>query len=87
VTTVVPSTLGASLAPTTPLATTLPVVTTSTLALGLTTSTTQLGDEARKLLKEIEYMSIQTKEINKLKEQITNLGDAKKLAQIMQIMK
>lgn len=73
VTTIVPSTLVASLAPTTPLATTLPTSTTSTLA------TTQLGDEASKLVKAMEDMSIQTTEINKIKEKITSLENDSKL--------
>lgn len=64
VTTAVPSTLAASLPPTTPMATTLPASTMSTSATGST------GDEASKLVKAMEDMSIQTTEMNKLKEKV-----------------
>jgi len=82
-TTAVPSTLATSLAPTAPLATTLPAATTSTSATSLTTVAAQPGDEARKLVKAMEYMSIQTIEINKLKEKITSLENDNRLNQIM----
>ena len=68
VTIVVPSTLAASLAPTAPLATALPTATASTSAIGSTTATAQPSDEASKMVKEMEDMSIQTTEINRLKE-------------------
>ncbi|MCY6524905.1 hypothetical protein, partial [Actinobacillus pleuropneumoniae] len=76
-------TLAASLAPTTPPTTTLPAATTSTSATGSTTATSQPGDEASKLVKAMEYMSIQTTKINKLKEKITILENDNKLSQIM----
>jgi len=60
--------LATSLAPTTPLATTLPAATTTTLAIGSTTVATHPSDEASKLVKAIEDMSIKTIEINILKE-------------------
>jgi len=80
VTTTVSSTLETSLAPTSPLATTLPTVTTSTSATGSTTVATHKSDVASKLVKAVEDMSIQTTEINKLKEKITSVEDEKKLA-------
>lgn len=83
VTTVVPSTLVASLAPTAPVATTIPTGSTTTPATGSTITTTHPSDEASKLIKAIEDMSIQTTEINRLKEQIKSLEDEKKLTQIM----
>ena len=63
-----PSTLAASLAPTAPLATTLPAATTTTSAIGSTTAAAQPSDEARKLVKAMEDMSIQISKINSLKE-------------------
>lgn len=77
VTTVVPSTLAASLAPTAPMATVQPVSTESTLAAGTS------GDEAAKLVKAMEEMSIQTTEMNKLKEKVTSLDTDYNLAKIM----
>ena len=67
VTTTVPSTSEAALAPTAPLATTLPAATTSTSTTGSTTTTTQPGDEASKLVKAMEDMSIKTTQMSKLK--------------------
>jgi len=61
VTIAVPSTLAASLAHTAPLTTSLPSVTSST------TVATQPSDEASKLVKAMEDMSIQTTKINRLK--------------------
>ena len=40
-------------------------------------------DEVRKLIKAMQDMSIQTTEINRLKEQVKNLEDEKKLAQVI----
>jgi len=74
--------LAASLAPTTPLATTLPTASATTSATG-STATTHPSDEASKLVKAMEYMSIQTIEINRLKEDMKSVEDEKKLAQIM----
>jgi len=68
VTIAVPSTLEASLAPTAPLATKLPAATTTTSATYSTTKTTHPKDEASKLVKTMEDMSIQTTEVNRLKE-------------------
>ena len=78
-TTVVPSTLAESLAPIPLMATTLPA---STSATGSTTSA-QPGDEASRLVKAMKDMSIQTTEMNKLKEKVTSLETNYKLAQIM----
>ena len=58
VTTIVPSTLVVSLAPTAPLATTLPAKTTCTLGIVSTTTTNKSSDEVRKLIKVMEDMSI-----------------------------
>ena len=77
VTTPIPSTWVGSLAPTAPMATTLPASTPSTSATGW------IGDEASKLVKEMENMSIQTTEMNKLKEKVTSLEIDYKLAQII----
>ena len=79
----IPCTLATSLAPTAPLATTLIAATTSTSATGSTTTAAQPSDEARKLVKAMEDMSIQTIEINKIKEKIKSLENENKLAQIM----
>jgi len=46
---------------------------TSTSAIGSKTTTTHPSDEASKLVKSMEDMSIQTNEINRLKEQIKSL--------------
>lgn len=73
----VPSTLAASLAPTMPMATTQPVSTKSTLVVGT------LGEEVERLVKAMEEMSIQTIEMNKLKEKVTILETDYKLAKIM----
>ena len=67
----------ASLAPTTPMTTAQPVSTTSTSAIG------RLGDEAAKLVKSMEEMSVQTTYMNKLKEKVTSLETDYKLAKIM----
>lgn len=83
VTTTIPSTLVASLVPTAPLATTLPTAISSTSVIGSTTTVAQPSDEASKLVKAMEDMSIQTIEINRLNEHIRSLKDEKKLAQIM----
>jgi len=67
-TTVVPSTLVATSAPKTPLVTTFPITIAASTS---TTSTTAIGtatDEVAKLVHAIEEMSIQTNEINRLKE-------------------
>ena len=69
----------ASLAPTAPVDTTLPIAS----ATGSTTAAAHPSDEASKLVKAMQYMSIHTTEINRLKEQIKSLEDEKKLAQIM----
>jgi len=68
VTTVVPSTLVSSLSPIATLATTFPTASTTTLAIGSTTLATHRSDKASKLVKTMEDMSIQTTEINRLKE-------------------
>ena len=58
VTTIVPSTLAASLAPIAPLSIALPAATVSPPAIGSTSVAAQPGDEASKLVKEMEDMSI-----------------------------
>ena len=60
--------------------TTIPIVSTSTKT--STILTTHPTDEANILIKEMEDMSIQTTEINKLKEQVKSLEDEKKLAAV-----
>lgn len=75
--TTVPSTLKASLAPTAPPATSLPVTTEST-----TTSTS--GEDADKLVKAMNEMSIQATEMNRLREKMASLETNYKIAQIMQ---
>jgi len=77
ITTVVPSTLVASLAPIAPMATTLLVSTTSTSSTGTS------GEEAGKLVKAMEEMSIQTTYMDKLQEKVTSLETNYKLAKIM----
>jgi len=73
VTTIVPSTLVASLATIAPVAIALPAASATTSAIGSTIAATHPSDEASKLIKAMEYVSIQTNEINKLKEQIKSL--------------
>ena len=82
VTIIVPSTLVEELAPKVPLATTVPVTSSTTSAIESSTIEVHKFDEARKLVKSMEDMSIQKNEINRFKEKIKNLEDAKKLAQI-----
>ena len=55
----------------------------TTSAINSTTTATHPSDEAGKLIKAMQDMSIQTNEINRLKEQIKSLEDEKKLVQIM----
>ena len=73
----------ASLAPISPLDTTLPAATTSTSATGSATIAAQPSDEARKFVKAMEDMSIQSTKINKLKQKITSLKNENELAQIV----
>lgn len=78
VTTTVPSTSSD------PLPTTLTVTTSTTTS--TTDSTTTIihpSDEADKLIKAMQHISIHTNKINRLKEQIKSLEDEKKLVQIM----
>lgn len=74
VTTIIPSILVASLASTTPMAT---LVQTTTSTIGST------GDETNRTVKAMEEISIQTTEMNKLKEKVTSLETDYKLSQIM----
>lgn len=83
VTTTIPSTLAASGATTVPTATTLPTTSTTTLVTESSIAATHPSDEASKLIKSMQDMSIQTNEINRLKDQIKSLEDEKKLAQNM----
>ena len=81
VTTVVPSTLAAALAPMLPPATALPVIgTTSSTGISISTETTT--EKTTKLIKAMEEMSIQANELKKLREQVTSLETNCKLAQI-----
>jgi len=82
VTTVVPSTLAKKLAPTVTLATALPATTPSTSATGSTT-TDSTSEEANKLAKAREEMSLKANEIRKLEEKVNSLEIDCKLAQIM----
>ena len=66
VTIIVPSTLAESLAPTVPMATTLLETSSTTSTTQSSTTTTQHTDEASKLVKAMQDMSIQTNEINRL---------------------
>ena len=76
VTTIVPSTLAASLAPTAPPTTTLPITTEST-----TIASTSI-EQAAELVKSIEDMSIQAIELKRFKEKVESLETDCKLAQI-----
>ena len=73
ISTVVPSTLAASLAPTAPPATTLPITTESKTT---GTSTEKIAE----LVKAMEDMSIQTTELKMLKEKVKSLETDCKLA-------
>ena len=79
VTTTISSTLAVSAATTVPVATILP----TTLVTESSTATAHPSDEAGTLIKYTQDMSIQTNEINRLKDQIKSLEDEKKLVQIM----
>ena len=70
VTTVVPSTLVEYLAPKVPLATVVPVTSSTTTATESSSTTTNPTDEANKLVKAMEDMSLWTSEINRLKKRI-----------------
>lgn len=76
--TIVPSTLAASLAPTAPLATALPITIESTTSAGTSTK------KATELIKVMEEMSIQATKLKKLKEKVASLETDCKLAQIHQ---
>ena len=82
VTTVMPSTLSEELAPKFPLATVVPVTSSTTSATDSSATAAQQTDEAGKLVKAMEIMSLQTSEINILKQEMENLENTKKLAQI-----
>ncbi len=60
------------------MATALPVATTTT-----STKTGTAGDEANRSVKAMEKMSIQTNEMNKLKDKLTSLETDCRLSQIM----
>jgi len=81
VTTVVPSTLAATLAPTAPMATALSTSAQTTSAAG-STAAASTSEEANRLVKTMKEMSIQTNEMNKL-EKVSSLETDCKLAQIM----
>ena len=83
VTTIVPSSLVVLVAIAAPIATMFPTASTTTSTIGSTTIVVHPSDEASKLIKAMEDMSIQTNEINGLKEQIKILEDEKNLVQIM----
>ena len=82
VTIVVPSTSATPVSTTVPLATIISTPTT-TSATDSTTSATHPSDEAGKLIKAMQDISIQKNEINRLKEQLKSLEDEKKLVQTM----
>ena len=82
VATTIPSTLVASAATAVPVATTLPTTSTTT-SVTKSSTTSHPSDEAGKLIKAMQDMSIKTNEINRLKDQIKSLEDEKKLVQIM----
>lgn len=65
--------------------TTIPVTIeiSATPSTTLATTAAHPNDEAIKLIKAMQDMSIQTTDINRLKEQVKILEDEKKLAQIM----
>lgn len=81
-TTVVPSTLAEKLAPTAPLATALPAKAPSTSE---TRSTVAVStrEEANRLSKAMEEMSLKAVEIRKQEEKVNSLETDYKLAQIM----
>jgi len=76
VTTIVPSTLAASLAATAPMAIALLATTSATRSIAMAST----SDEANMLVKIMEEMSIQTNEMNRLKEKVTTLEIDYKLA-------
>jgi len=78
VSTIVPSTMVASLAPTAPLATTLPITIEST-----TTAGTSI-EKTKELVKAMEEMSIQAIELKILKEKVASLETDCKFSQIQQ---
>ena len=82
VTTVVPSTLAKELAPKVPLATAVPVTSSTTSATESSTIAAHPSYKASKLVKSMEKMSLQTSDINRLKNMVDNLENTNKLAQI-----
>lgn len=78
ISTTVPSTVVASLAPITPPAITLPVTTKSTRTIGAQ------GEKAKKLVKSMEEMSIKATEMKRLKEKVVSLETDYKLSQLKQ---
>lgn len=77
ISTIVPSTLAASLAPIVPPATAMPIKSTSTSA-----STSM--EKTSELVKAMEEMTIQATELRRLKEKVSSLETDYKLAQIQQ---
>ena len=71
-----------ALAPTGLIATTLPTSTSTTSAIASTAIGT-IGEEVNRLVKAMEEISIQTNEINKLKEKVSSLEIDYKLSHIM----
>jgi len=78
VSTIAPSTLVVSLAPTTSPTTTLPVIAEST------TKEDESGEKVVELVKAMEEMSIQAIEMNRMKEKVASLKISYKLEKIMQ---
>ena len=76
------STLAEELAPKVALATAVPVTSSTTSATESSTTAAHPTDEANKLVKAMEEMSLQTNEINRLKNMVDNLENTNKLAQI-----
>ena len=82
ITTVVPSTLAEELAPKEPLANSVLVTSSTTSATKSSTTAAHPTDEASKLVKAMEEMSLQKNKINRLKNMVDNLENTNNLAQI-----
>ena len=77
-----PSTLGEKLAPKGPLTTTVPMTSATTSATDSSTTNVQQTDEASQIVKAMEEMSLNTNEINNLKNLFENLEATNKTALI-----
>ena len=81
ITTIVPYTSSTPVATTVPVATMVSTTSTTTPAT-YSTSSSHPSDQADKLIKSMQDVSIQTTEINRMKEHVKNLEDENKLAQM-----